>query len=174
MLNDLNTHQKDTNIAKNALKCAMLLAFIFLTLFILIYYRSSIYSGGLFVLYSISNIITTVFVSSAQILKPVFDSVGIYIIVFSAFVSLWSFCVFSKIHYEFFATSAQWFKISFIALVSSILYNIIYVVYLETSNNPVHNYGGVYALLAIIYTFLLIFLLSEHIDRKKIASLKKP
>lgn len=147
MTNNSNTHRRDPHVKKYALKCAFTLATIIALGFILFNYGESILYGIFTVIKVISSGLSAACVSTSDFLKPVFASVGQYIVWFGLLVSLWSLCVYFKIDENCEASKIQWRILGVSANAFSFLYTILYIFYLNNNEDPLSQYVKFYKFL---------------------------
>lgn len=164
MLNYSNTHRRDPHVKKYALKCALTLAAIIAVGFILFNYGESIWYGICVVFNGFCSGVATGFVATAQFLKPVFASVGQYILWGGLLVCLWSLCVYCKIDNDCEASKIQWRLIGLSANSLLFLYTILYMVYLNYNEDPFSKYSQLYSFLYFYWVFSGAFFVFPYRD----------
>jgi hypothetical protein len=165
MLNYSNTHRRDPNVKKYALKCALTLAAIVALVFVLYNYGESIWHGISTIITVICSGVSTGFVATADFLKPVFSSVGQYIVWAGLLVSLWALCVYFKIDENCEASKMQWRLFGVSANAFLFLYTILYMIYLNNNDDPLSKYGQLYGLLWFYLVVSGMCFLIEHKDK---------
>lgn len=147
MLNYSNTHRRDPNVGKYALKCALTLACVLAVGFILFNYGLLICQGIISVIGVISSAVATGFVATSKFLNPVFAAVGQYMLWACLLVCLWSLCVYCKIDDNCEESKMQWRLIGLSANSFFFLYTILYMIYLNYNEDPFSKYGPIYGFL---------------------------
>lgn len=140
MLNYSNTHRKDPKTKSNAFWCAVTLATIFTTFFVLINYYETIFSGIEYIMVSVWSGISIVFISIVNFLKPVLEVAGNYIFAVFAFAWLWSICVFNKTETTCFQSIIEWRNIGVILTTSLLIYVTIYLGYFVINVEKIPDY----------------------------------
>lgn len=165
MLNYSNTHRRDPNVKKYAFKCALTLASIVIIGFILINYYAIIWYGISTAVQVLCSGISYVFVAIAQFLKPIFSSVGQYLLWFSFLVCLWTLCVFCKIDNDCNQSKDQWTIITIFANSFFLFYTIFYMIYLGLNEDPFSKYMPIYVTF-YLYLILSTMVLFKEAERK--------
>jgi hypothetical protein len=161
MLNYSNTHRRDPHVKKYALKCALTLAAIIAVGFILFNYAGAIWHGiSASFLFICSGVVAT-----ANFLKPVFSSVGQYILWGGLLVCLWSLCVYFKIDEDCEASKMQWRFFGVSANAFLFIYTILYFVYLNNNDDPFTKYGPFYGFLWFYFIISGMCFVIEHKDK---------
>jgi len=161
MLNYSNTHRRDPNVKKHALKCALTLAAIVALGFILFNYGGAIWYGISTTIEVVYSVVAGGFVATAQFLKPVFSAVGQYMLWACLLVCLWSLCVYCKIDPNCKESIFQWRIIGLGATSFFFLYTLLYMIYLNLNEDPFSEYGRIYAFL---WVFMLMFIACFTLD----------
>ena len=170
MLNYSNTHRRDPHVKKYALKCALTLAAIIAVGFILFNYGESIWYGICVVFNGFCSGVATVFVATAQFLKPVFASVGQYMLWGILLVCLWSLCVFCKIDDNCEESKIQWRLIALTANSFLFLHTVLYMIYLSHNEDPFSKYYALYSGLYfywMVSTVCLVFSFQDEDNSKQ-------
>lgn len=165
MLNYSNTHRKDPKVKSNAFKCAITLALVFFTCFILFTYDKAILAGLDVFFTGAGHLIANAFMGTVSFLKPMFDSIGIYLLWACVFIWLWSLCVFTKVKADCLESNKQWQKIGHLTSVILIVYCIFYSVSLgEKIGNSDGAFAATFIFLGI---FSNVYLILISISRKE-------
>lgn len=170
MLNYSNTHRKDPKTKSNAFWCAVTLSSIFIVGFLLINYYEAVFSGIVYVLSGIWHGISISFVATANFLKPVFESVGGYILSALSFLLLWSICVYTKTEKTCIQSVKDWRNISFSIMTILLLYLALYMVYFDINFERIPKHVQLYPLICWVCLFSGIYIFSttkESIDQYK-------
>lgn len=165
MLNYSNTHRRDPHVKKYALKCALTLAAIVALGFVFFNYGESILYGISTVIKVICSGVATGFVATSDFLKPVFASIGQYIVLGGLLVCLWSLCVYFKIDENCETSKMQWKIFGVSANAVLFLYTILYMIYLSNSDDPFRQYGPFFGFLWFYFVISGMCFVIEHKDK---------
>lgn len=149
MLKYSNTHRRDPNVGKYALKCALTLIGVLAVGFILFNYGLLICQGISSVIEVVCSAVATGFVATSKFFNPVFVAVGQYMLWACLLLCLWSLCVYCKIDANCEESKNQWRIIGLGFNTLLFIYTILYVIYLNYNEDPFSKYGFLYVFLSL-------------------------